>query len=96
LSFSRLAFVIATFGDMTLSSNSPLPVSDERPTYRLVVKARTSGHKGYVWEIVREDDHTHQPVSRSAGTYATMEEAYTKGSVALARIRAFGAPARSG
>jgi hypothetical protein len=96
LGFSRFEFVVATLSNMTLSPNSPLPVSDERPTYRLVVKARTSGHKGYVWEIVREDDYTYQPISRSAGTYETMEEVYTKGSVALARIRAFGTPARPG
>lgn len=96
MGFSRLACVVATLGDMTSGPNSPLPVTDERPSYRLVVKARGSGQKGYIWEIVREDDPTPHPVSRSSGSYATMEEAYTKGSVALARVRASGGPARPG
>jgi hypothetical protein len=96
MGFSRLTFAVATFGNMASTPNSPLPGIDERPSYRLVVKARGSGHKGYIWEIVRDDDHTPHPVSRSAGWYATMEEAYTKGSVALARVRAAGAPTRPG
>jgi hypothetical protein len=52
------------------------------------VKRRTGGTKGYGWEILRDDDETHPPISRSLGAYKTMEEAYTKGSVALAQLRA--------
>jgi hypothetical protein len=95
MSYSRLACHLAIFVNMALTPNNSFPVTDDRPSYRLVVKARQSGHKGYVWEIVREDDNTPHPVSRSSGSYETMEAAYTKGSVALARVRASGTAARS-
>ncbi len=96
MGFSQIASIVTTFSHMTSASNTPSPVTDDRPSYRLVVKARRSGQKAYVWEIVREDDNMPHPVSRSSGSYATMEEAYSKGSVALSRVRAFGAPARPG
>jgi hypothetical protein len=64
------------------------PFQGRRPSYRLVVKRRTGGPKGYGWEIFRDDDETHPPISRSLGAYKTMEEAYTKGSVALPQLRA--------
>ena len=73
--------------DMTLSHNSALPPVGMRPGLRLVVKARTSGRRSYVWEIVREDPHPQPLVRRSSGSYGSMEEAYANGSVALTRVR---------
>ena len=70
------------------------PDSQSTPTglftdVRLVVKGRGAGRKDYVWEIVREQQQHPQPlVQRSSESYTTMEEAYTHGSVALARVRA--------
>jgi hypothetical protein len=56
--------------------------------YRLVVKARTTGHKGYIWEILKDwEDQTNNPAQRSEASYKTMEEAYTQGTVALNRLR---------
>jgi hypothetical protein len=52
-------------------------------SYRVVVKARTAGGKGFVWEIHRDDDHTQHLVGRSERSYKTMEEAYTAGTIAL-------------
>ena len=76
-------------GGMTMrpTSNQATP-PPEAPIYRLVVKARTAGHKGYVWEIIRDwEDQTRDPVQRSEASYKTMEEAYTQGTVALNRLR---------
>jgi hypothetical protein len=78
--------------DMSLSPKRPLPLTDNRPGFRLVVKARTSGRKDYVWEIVREDDHPQPLIDRSSSSYRSMEEAFTHGSVALALVRSDGAP----
>jgi hypothetical protein len=78
---------------MTLSANSPIPPAGAFSGFRLVVKARASGRKGYIWEIVREDPHPQPVVDRSPGSYTTMEAAYTHGSVALAQVRSHGAPA---
>ena len=55
---------------------------------RFVAKARGTGRKGYVWEIVREQQHPQPLAQRSSELYTTMEEAYTHGSVALAGVRA--------
>lgn len=96
LGFSCLGTIVTSFDAMALSPNTPPQPAGLRPDYRLVVKARTSGHKGYVWEILGEDDPTHPPVSQSSGSFATMEEAFTRGSVALALIRARGLPASPG
>jgi hypothetical protein len=52
-----------------------------------VVKARASGRRSYVWEIVREDPHPQPLVRRSSGSYGSTEEAYANGSVALTRVR---------
>jgi hypothetical protein len=72
---------------MRPTSNQPTP-SHEVPIYRLVVKGRTTGHKGYVWEILKDwEDQTRNPVQRSEKSYKTMEEAYTQGTVALNRLR---------
>jgi hypothetical protein len=79
--------------DMSLSPNRPAPLTDNRPGFRLVVKARTSGRKDFVWEIVREDDHPHPLIVRSSGSYRSMEEAYSQGSGALALVRSHGATA---
>jgi hypothetical protein len=77
---------------MSLLPNRPAPLTDNRPGSRLVVKARTSGRKDYVWEIVREDDHPQPLIDRSSESYRSMEEAYTHGSVALSLVRSHGAP----
>jgi hypothetical protein len=96
LGFSCPAAIVTSFEAMALTPNTPAQPAGMRPDFRLVVKARTSGHKGYVWEILREDDPTHPPVSQSSRSFATMEEAFTHGSVALALIRARGVPAPPG
>jgi hypothetical protein len=58
------------------------------------VKARTSGVRAYVWEIIfREEAFVGHEVIRSPRSYRSMEEAYTHGSVALAQVRAQRAPA---
>jgi hypothetical protein len=93
LGFSLIASFVATVSQMTASPANPSTGVDSRPSFRLVVKARTSGQKGYVWEIVNEDDHLHRPVRQSSHSYATMEQAYDDGSVALSRVRAVQATA---
>ncbi len=79
--------------DMPLSPDTPLPPPPGFSGFRLVVKARTSGRKEYIWEIVREEDHPQPLVDRSSKWYRSMEEAYTHGSDALAQVRSYGAPA---
>jgi hypothetical protein len=93
LGVSLIASIVTTVSRMTATPANFSTGIDSRPSFRLVVKARTSGHKGYVWEIVNEDDHLHRPVDRSSDSYATMEEAYDDGSIALSRVRAMQAPA---
>jgi hypothetical protein len=78
----------AKISDMATSPTTPPPIQGRPLSYRLVVKRRTGGTKGYGWEIFRDDDETYPPISRSLGAYKTMDEAYTKGSVALAKLRA--------
>ena len=73
---------------MAIPRDALPPIQGTPPSYRLVVKARTGRPKGYGWEIFRDDDEMHHPISRSLGSYKTMEEAFAKGSVALARLRA--------
>jgi hypothetical protein len=76
---SRFASVGARTSDRTTPPDTPL-------SYRVVVKARTAGRKGFVWEIHRNDDHTQHLVSRSEGSYRTMEEAYSAGTIALKQL----------
>ena len=67
------------------TTSQPMP-PHEVPIYRLVVKARSTGHKGYVWEILRDrEDQTRNPDQRSKWSYKTMEETYTQSTVALNR-----------
>jgi hypothetical protein len=80
---------------MPLLPTDPLRAGDVHISHRLVVKARTSRPRGFLWEIVREDGHTRWQVSRSLGSYRSMEEAYTHGSAALDLVRFHGASAGS-
>jgi hypothetical protein len=68
---------------MTTPPQTPSPA--ERHTYRLLVSARKHGAKRYVWEIVR-DNELRSVVQRSAEAFATMEEAHSFGSTALAQF----------
>jgi hypothetical protein len=78
----------AKISDMATSPT--LLIQGRPPSYRLVVQRSTGGTKGYGWEILRDDDETHPPISRSLvrGLQDDGDEAYTKGSVALAQLRA--------
>ena len=85
----QLPLGVAIVGDMTLPpDSSPLPPTGGRPGFRVVVKARISGARAYVWEIVRDDGVTTRPVSQSAGSFRSMEEAHAAGTIALAEARA--------
>jgi hypothetical protein len=89
LGFLRLPSVVTTVGNMTPPPNaSAIPLPGGRPGFRVVVKARTSGARAYVWEIVHEDGYTERLVSQSSGSFRSMEEAYADGSIALALARA--------
>jgi hypothetical protein len=74
------------------TATPPLPPTDGRSSFRLVVKFRPTGHKGYVWEIVRDGYPSHTLVRRSRTLYATMEEAYAHGYNALGRLRSLTPP----
>jgi hypothetical protein len=84
----RLPPSVANISDMAIPPDALPPIQGIPPSYRLIVKARTGRPKGYGWEIFHDDDEMRRPVSRSLGSYKTMEEAYTKGSVALDRLLA--------
>ena len=73
---------------MSDSPHPPKAREDETP-YRLVVRAKTSSgsKKGYIWEIVREDEER-RVVRASSAAYKSMEEAYTQGAMALKQFRA--------
>jgi hypothetical protein len=75
-------------GGMIDSPRSPQPRGYETP-YRVVVRARTSSgsKKGYIWEIVREDEER-RVVHASSISYKSMEEAHTDGVMALKELRA--------
>jgi hypothetical protein len=70
---------------MTLPPNIPAATPEQR--FRLVVKARTSGVRAYIWEIIHDDITGPCPVSQSSRAYKSMEEAYDRGAIALARYR---------
>ncbi len=75
---------------MSGMTNSLQQKSGEYQTsYRLVVRARTSSgsKKGYVWEIVRENEER-RVVRASSAAYKSMEEAHTNGAMALKEFRA--------
>ena len=76
---SRFASVGARTSDRTAPPDTPV-------SYRVVVKARPAGRKGFVWEIHSDDDHRQLSVSRSEGSYRTMEEAYSAGTIALKQL----------
>jgi hypothetical protein len=81
---SRFASVGARTSDRTTPPDTPL-------SYRVVVIARPAGRKGFVWEIhPHDDDHRQRLVSRSEGSYRTMEEAYSAGTIALKQMQARG------
>ena len=75
-------------GGMIDSPRPPQPRGYETP-YRVVVRARTSSgsKKGYIWEIVCEDEEL-RVVRASSVSYKSMEEAYTNGAMALKEVRA--------
>ena len=66
----------------------PRPRGYETP-YRLVVRAGTSSSskKGYIWEIVCEDEEL-RVIRASSVSYKSMEEAYTNGAMALKELGA--------
>jgi hypothetical protein len=65
---------------------TPSPAGEVRPPLRLVVSARKSGPKGFVWEIVRGDTRP-TLVRQSSETFKTLEEAYSRGLAVLERMR---------
>jgi hypothetical protein len=93
LGASRFLSTGHTIGPMTLLPPDPLHARDGHISHRLVVKPRTSRPRGFLWEIVREDGYARYQVSRSLGSYRSMEEAYNHGSVALDLVRFHGASA---
>lgn len=80
-----------TIGAVTLLPDNLLRAQDAFISHCLVVKARTSRPRTFLWEIVRDDGYSRCQVRRSLGSYRSMEEAYTQGSVALAQVGAQGA-----
>ena len=71
---------------MTLSPDSPAPLSVGHLALRLIVKAQPSGRRAYVWEIVQEGSEQ-RLMRRSPGSFRSMEEAHADGTVALAIAR---------
>lgn len=64
------------------SSDLPVAVGRKTKTYRIVVRAKQSGSKGYHWQIVCDDTDT--VVRQSTTGYGTMPQAYDCGVAALA------------
>jgi hypothetical protein len=52
-----------------------------------MVRARTSGARAYIWEIICDDGMTKRQVDVSSVSYRSMEEAHAHGSVALDQFR---------
>jgi hypothetical protein len=75
----------ASVRNMTLPPDIPAATPEQR--LRLVVKARTSGVRAYIWEIIRDDIAEQRSVSQSSRAYRSMEDAYDRGSIALARYK---------
>jgi hypothetical protein len=71
---------------MTLSADSPAPLSIGYLALRLVVRAQTSGRRAYVWEII-QDGPEQRLMGRSSGAFRSMEEAHADGTVALMGAR---------
>jgi hypothetical protein len=60
--------------NMTLPPNIPAATPEQR--FRLVVKARTSGVRAYIWEIIRDDitgqrERIHRREAAAAGREAS-------------------------
>jgi hypothetical protein len=68
------------------SSGLPVAVAGNTKTYRVVVRAKQSGAKGYRWEIVSDD--TDATVRKSTAWYNSMAQAYDCGVAALAGFSA--------
>ena len=64
------------------SSGLPVAVAGNTKTYRVVVRAKQSGRKGFRWEIVSDD--TDAIVRQSTTWYNFMAQAYDCGAAALA------------
>ena len=60
----------------------PVAVAGKTKTYRVVIRAKQLGSKGYQWEIVSDDTDT--VVRQSTSWYGTMAQAYDCGAAALA------------
>ena len=57
------------------------------PQRRVLVRASGLARRGYVWEIVHSDMKGNISVERtSARSFRTMEDAYSDGAAALARL----------
>lgn len=62
-------------------------VAPDPPQRRVVVRASGLTRRGYVWEIVHGDMKGNASVERtSARSFRTMEDAYSDGAAALARL----------
>jgi hypothetical protein len=66
------------------SIDLPVPMTGKTKVYRVVVRAKQSGSKGYRWEIVSDD--TEAIVRQSATWYNSMAQAYDCGITALAAL----------
>ena len=64
------------------SSGLPVAAGSKAKTYRVVVRAKQLGSKGYHWEIVSDDTET--VIRQSTTGYGTMAQAYDCGAAALA------------
>ena len=66
--------------------NTPPPSNEGTLPLRLVVNARNSGPRRFIWEIVR-GELSPTVVKQSAETFKTMEGAHAHGFVVLERLR---------
>jgi hypothetical protein len=69
---------------MAPSPSEALPSGAD--TYRLIVRASSSGKKQFVWEIW--NDITHKRVQESKETFRSLEDAYNAGQGAMEYWRA--------
>jgi hypothetical protein len=86
----RFPFV-ETKEDSAMPRQTPMPsfvpLVDGRPGFRLVVRARTTGARRYIWEIICDDGLAHRKVSFSTARCRSMEEAHAQSAVALDEVR---------
>jgi hypothetical protein len=64
------------------SRGLPVAAGEKTKTYRVVVRAKQLGSKGYHWEIVSDDTET--VIRQSTTGYGSMAQAYDCGAAALA------------